>query len=123
MLRDISVRNLSVNLFGETYETPILIAPVGLQTIYHNDGEVGIAEVAAELGVPFILSTAASTSMEEVAKANGNGRRWYQLYWPKSDEVTISVRSCPNLRYAVSNHKSSSSIGLIMLVTRCLWLR
>lgn len=98
MLRDTSVRNLGVKLFGETYETPILIAPVGVQVIYHNDREVGTAEVAAELGVPFILSTASSSSIEDVAKANGNGRRWYQLYWPQSDEFTISVRPCPSLR-------------------------
>jgi lactate 2-monooxygenase len=91
MLRDTSRRDLSVKLFGETYETPILVAPVGVQSIFHKDGEVGVAEAAAELGVPFILSTAASSSIEEVAKANGNGRRWYQLYWPQSDEFTISV--------------------------------
>src|SRR5947207_9465022 len=94
MLRDTAVRNLGVKLFGENYETPILIAPVGVQTIFHDDGEVGVAEVAAELGIPFILSTAASSSIEEVAKAIGDGRRWYQLYWPESEEVTISVRSC-----------------------------
>ena len=93
MLRDSTVRNLGVKLFGENYETPILIAPVGVQTIFHDDGEVGVAEVAAELGIPFILSTAASASIEEVAKAIGDGRRWYQLYWPESEEVTISVRS------------------------------
>jgi len=91
MLRDTNRRDLSVKLFGETYETPILIAPVGVQSIFHKDGEVGVAEAAAELDVPFILSTAASSSIEEVAKANGNGRRWYQLYWPQSDEFTISV--------------------------------
>jgi lactate 2-monooxygenase len=91
MLRDTAVRDLSVKLFGETYETPIFVAPVGVQAVYHKDCEVGTAEAAAELGVPFILSTAASSSIEEIAKANGNGRRWYQLYWPQSDEVTISV--------------------------------
>ena len=94
MLRDTAVRNLGVKLFGENYETPILIAPVGVQTIFHDDGEVGVAEVAAELGIPFILSTAASSSIEDVAEAIGDGRRWYQLYWPESDEVTVSVRSC-----------------------------
>lgn len=92
MLRNTSLRNFGVNLFGENYETPIVIAPVGVQSIFHNDGDVGVAEVATELGVPFILSSAASSSIEDVAKAIGNGRRWYQLYWPQSDEVTISVR-------------------------------
>ena len=91
MLRDVSVRDLSVTLFGEKYVTPILCAPVGVQTIFHSDRELGVAEVAAELDVPYILSTAASSSIEDVAKANADGKRWYQLYWPQTDDFTISV--------------------------------
>jgi len=91
MLRDVGARDLSITLFGEKYETPILCAPVGVQTIFHADREIGVAEVAAELGVPYVLSTAASSTIEEVAKANGDGKRWYQLYWPQTDDFTISV--------------------------------
>jgi lactate 2-monooxygenase len=56
------------------------MAPIGVQTIFHEDKEVGLAEVCAEIGVPIILSTAASSSLEEVAVANGDGDRWFQLY-------------------------------------------
>jgi len=67
------------------------MAPVGVQTIFHNDKETGMAQICSEIGVPYILSTASSSTIEEVAIANGRGPRWYQLYWPQDDEVTISL--------------------------------
>ena len=92
MLRPTTHRDLRVELFGHKLESPILIAPVGVQTIFHTDKETGVAEMANEIGVPYILSTASSSSIEDVAKANGDGTHWYQLYWPQDDEITISVR-------------------------------
>lgn len=86
-----SPRDLSVEVLGTRYATPVFIAPVGVQAIFHEDREVGMADVARELGVPFILSTAASSTIEEVAQANGSGDRWFQLYWPQTDEVTVSL--------------------------------
>jgi len=91
MLRPTTYRDLQIELFGEAYESPILVAPVGVQTIFHQDKELGVAEIAAEIGVPYILSTASSSSIEDVAKASGEGHRWFQLYWPQDDEITISV--------------------------------
>ena len=91
MLRQTTHRDLTTSLFGHKLESPLLIAPVGVQTIFHEDKEDGVASIAAELGVPYILSTAASTSIEDVATANGDGHRWYQLYWPQDDEITISL--------------------------------
>jgi lactate 2-monooxygenase len=67
------------------------MAPVGVQQIFHEDKETGLSEVCSEIGVPYILSTASSSSIEEVAKSNGNGPRWFQLYWPQSDDITISL--------------------------------
>lgn len=67
------------------------MAPVGVQSIFHEDKETGLSEVCSEIGVPYILSTASSSSIEEVAKANGKGPRWFQLYWPQDDDVTISL--------------------------------
>ncbi|KAE8445002.1 hypothetical protein EG329_014008 [Mollisiaceae sp. DMI_Dod_QoI] len=91
MLRPTTHRDLTINLFGETYENPILMAPIGVQSIFHEDKETGLSEVCAEIGVPYILSTASSSSIEEVANANGKGHRWYQLHWPQDDDVTISL--------------------------------
>ncbi|KAK4943625.1 hypothetical protein LTR66_014592 [Elasticomyces elasticus] len=91
MLRQTTHRDLRVELFGRTHDTPLLIAPIGVQVIFHEDKETGIADVAAELGIPYILSTASSSTIEEVAQASGDGARWYQLYWPQDDEVTVSL--------------------------------
>ena len=92
MLQPVTHRDLRVTLFGTTYDTPILIAPVGVQQIFHADKENGVAAIATELGLPYILSTASSSTIEEVATASGpTGHRWFQLYWPKDDEITISL--------------------------------
>ena len=50
-----------------------------------------MAKACAELDIPFVLSTAATSSIEEVAAAAGSGPRWFQLYWPKDDDITISL--------------------------------
>ncbi|MEU8384511.1 lactate 2-monooxygenase [Streptosporangium sp. NPDC048865] len=89
MLRDVPVRDLGVELFGRTYPAPLALAPIGVQSIVHPDGELATARAAASLGIPTVLSTAASHTLEEVAEADGP--RWYQLYWPHDDDVTLSL--------------------------------
>jgi lactate 2-monooxygenase len=91
MLRPTTHRDLTVELFGERYETPVLMAPIGVQGIFHSDAETGLASVCAELDVPYTLSTASTKSIEEVAEASGKGPRWYQLYWPQDDDITQSL--------------------------------
>ncbi|KAI1170953.1 glycolate oxidase [Nemania sp. FL0916] len=91
MMRPTAPRDLSVTLFGEKYDTPILCAPIGIQEVYHRDGEIGAAEACSELRVPYIMSTAASSTIPEVAKACGDQPRWFQLYWPMDDDITASI--------------------------------
>lgn len=93
MLVQATRRNMSTELFGKTYKSPILIAPIGVQEIVHEDAEEATARAARAAQVPMILSTAATRSIEQVAKANGDGDRWYQLYWPKpqAEEFTASL--------------------------------
>ena len=91
MLLPTSQRDLSVSLFGIQYSTPVLFAPVGAHCVFHADGECGVAEVAADLDITYIHSTAATTTIEDAARANGNGPRWFQLYWPQNDEITLSL--------------------------------
>ncbi|GAA2815490.1 lactate 2-monooxygenase [Crossiella cryophila] len=91
MLRDATDRDLSTTVLGQQLPAPILLAPVGVQAIVHPDAESATARAAAGLGLPMILSTASSTSIEEVAAASGEGPRWYQLYWPNDDEVCASL--------------------------------
>lgn len=93
MLADVTRRDMSVEIFGRRYPSPLLVAPVGVQEIVHPDAEEATARACASAKVPMILSTAATRSIEQVAKANGDGDRWFQLYWPKplAEEFTISV--------------------------------
>ncbi|KAH9983254.1 FMN-dependent alpha-hydroxy acid dehydrogenase [Russula vinacea] len=91
MLRNVTHRNLDTTLFGVKLPSPILVAPIGVQGILHKDGELATASAAANVGVPFVLSTASTRSIEAVAKANSDGHRWYQLYWPRTNEVTLSI--------------------------------
>jgi isopentenyl diphosphate isomerase/L-lactate dehydrogenase-like FMN-dependent dehydrogenase len=72
---------------------PFMLAPIGVQSIIHADAELATARAAAATSVPFILSTAASNTIEDVAEAAGHNPRWYQLYWPSDDEVTKSFLS------------------------------
>ncbi|KAJ7439043.1 FMN-dependent dehydrogenase [Mycena galericulata] len=83
----------STTVLGQTLRFPIALAPIGVQKIFNEAGEAASARAAASVGVPYILSTASSTSMEDVAAASGEGQRWYQLYWPsrEHDDITISL--------------------------------
>src|SRR5215207_5299470 len=83
MLRDVAERDLSTTVLGAAMPAPVLLAPIGVQTIVHPDGELASARAAAQAGLVFIHSTAAAHSIEQVAEASGAGPRWYQLYWPK----------------------------------------
>ena len=91
MLRDIGRRDLSVELFGTTLPAPVLLGPVGVQSIVHEDAEIATAKAAASVGIPMVLSTASSTPMEDVAAANGESSRWFQLYWPSDRELASSL--------------------------------
>jgi lactate 2-monooxygenase len=90
MLRDVSERDLSASVLGTQMPAPLLLAPVGVQSIVHPQAELAAARAAAAHGLPFILSTAASHSIEQVAEAMGEGSRWYQLYWPRERELAAS---------------------------------
>jgi isopentenyl diphosphate isomerase/L-lactate dehydrogenase-like FMN-dependent dehydrogenase len=91
MLRDVSERDLSVSLLGHDLPAPVLLAPIGVQTIVHPEGELASARAAAAAGLVFVHSTAAAHSIEDVAAASGAGPRWYQLYWPSEREVAASL--------------------------------
>ena len=93
MLTDATKRDLTTTVLGTSMPAPVLLAPVGVQSIVHPDGELATARAAAALGVPMILSTASSHTIEDVAESNGDGPRWFQLYWPNDNDVTISILS------------------------------
>ena len=89
MLRDVGGRDLTSEVCGTSMPAPVLLAPIGAQTIVHPDGELASARAAAELGLPFVASSASSHTLEEIAEAGGP--RWFQLYWPNDPELAESL--------------------------------
>ncbi|MFQ3320846.1 MAG: lactate 2-monooxygenase [Natronomonas sp.] len=100
MLRDFSERDLSTELFGTELSAPVLLAPIGVQSIIHEAGELGTARAAASLDVPMVASSAASHTMESIADELGETPGWFQLYWSSSDDVAKSfVRRAESAGY------------------------
>ncbi|KAJ6581957.1 oxidoreductase [Mycena capillaripes] len=93
MLVDATMRSLETTIFGVKYPSPIFIGPIGTQGIFMAEAELAPARAGKNLGIPFIMSTAASRTIEDVAEANGDGHRWFQLYWPATHEVMLSLLS------------------------------
>jgi lactate 2-monooxygenase len=90
ILRDVSARDLSIQLFGRTLPSPILLAPIGVLEMAHRRADIPVARAAASEGVPFIFSSQASVPMEDCAAQMGDSPRWFQLYWSRSDELVRS---------------------------------
>ena len=91
VLRGVDRRDLTVCLLGQRLPAPVLLAPIAAQTVVHADGELATARGAADAGVPFVLSTGSSASLEDVAAAAGPGPRWFQLYWPSDRALATSL--------------------------------
>lgn len=93
MLRDVSRRDTSVELFGRRLPSPFLLAPVGVLEIAHREADLAVARAAREAETLMVFSNQASTPMEACAQALGDSPRWFQLYWSKSDELVESFVS------------------------------
>ena len=92
VLRDVSERDLGIELFGRRLASPLLLAPIGVLEMAHADADLAVARAAAQVGVPMIISNQASTPTEEIAGAMGEGApRWFQLYWSTSNELVESL--------------------------------
>jgi isopentenyl diphosphate isomerase/L-lactate dehydrogenase-like FMN-dependent dehydrogenase len=79
VMRDVSSVDMSVEVFGRRWPTPIFIAPTALQRMAHTDGELATARSAASRGMTLTLSTSASTDLADVAEVGGP--RWFQVYF------------------------------------------
>ncbi len=95
ILRDVSTRNLEVELFGRRIPAPVLFAPVGAGSLAAREADRLIGHAAAELGVPYIFSNQASVPMETVAAemdgVTPGAPRWFQLYWSTEDDLVDSL--------------------------------
>jgi isopentenyl diphosphate isomerase/L-lactate dehydrogenase-like FMN-dependent dehydrogenase len=90
VLRDVSSRDTSVELFGRRLRAPVLLAPIGVLELAHRDADLAAARAAASVGLPAIFSSQASRPMEEVAAAMDDATRWFQLYWSTNDDLVGS---------------------------------
>ena len=105
-LVDVSKVDLSVEVFGSTWATPIFLCPVGGHRMFHSDGELAVARAARAKNTVQVLSTATSTPVEDVAKALGTPP-WYQLYMPNSWDSTerlvkrVESAGCPVLVWTI----------------------
>lgn len=90
-LTDVSSLNTEVTILGHTYPHPLFIAPVGVNKIAHEDGEIAVAKAAAKFNFPYIQSTVSSYSIEEIAAATPGSSKWFQLYWSSNKEIAFSM--------------------------------
>ena len=90
-LRDVAVRDLSIELFGIRRPTPFLLAPLGVMELAHPQADLAVARAAASAGVPYVVSTQASFPTEQIRDAAPHGARMFQLYWSSSDELNASL--------------------------------
>ena len=79
MLAGTAERDMSVEVLGLRSPAPFLLAPIGVLSIVHADAELAVARACKATGVPMVLSSAASTALEDIAAVDPP--RWFQLYW------------------------------------------
>jgi 4-hydroxymandelate oxidase len=91
MLVDVSQRDLSTEILGQSLPLPILIAPMAFQCLAHPEGEIATAKAAAKLGSVMVLSTLATKSMEDVARVKGGIPQWFQLYVHRDRGLTKAL--------------------------------
>jgi L-lactate dehydrogenase (cytochrome) len=84
VLRDVASVDLGVEVLGRRSELPFLFAPTGFTRMMHHEGERAVARVAERAGIPYSLSTMGTTSIEDVAAAAPQARKWFQLYVGKN---------------------------------------
>ena len=90
MLRGVADRDLSVDVLGAEHAYPLMLTPLGVQGLVHEEGELATARAAAALDVPFVLSSLSTRSMEAVAESLGDTPKWFQYYWSADRDVAAS---------------------------------
>ena len=91
MLRGVDIPVLGTTVLGQPVASPVLVAPTAYHRLVHPDGELATAAGVARAGTVMVLSTTASTPMEDVAAAAPDGTRWFQLYVHTDRDLTLSL--------------------------------
>ncbi len=90
VLRDVSRVDTRLSLLGVELPFPVLLAPTGFQRLFHADGELATARGAGACGALYTLSTAATTSLEDIAAA-ASGPLWFQMYVQRDRGFTLEL--------------------------------
>lgn len=120
---DLGRIDMSVELFGTTWETPVFLDPVGSQRAFHPDGELASARAARSKKHLQFLSTVSSTSVEDVTAARG-APIWYQLYptdqWPVTQALVrrAEAAGCPVIALTVDLQGGSNRLTAARSVPR-----
>lgn len=80
--------DLSTSVLGKRSELPFAIGPTGYNGMLSKDGDLALARVARQAGIPFTQSTMSSSSIEQVSAALSGGRHWFQLYMLNDIAIT-----------------------------------
>jgi L-lactate dehydrogenase (cytochrome) len=91
VLRDVSVVDTSTTLLGARSALPLAFGPTGFTRLMHSEGESAVARAAERAGIPYALSTMGTTSLEAVAAAAPDARRWFQLYLWRDREASAAL--------------------------------
>ncbi|GAA3102210.1 L-lactate dehydrogenase (cytochrome) [Kribbella aluminosa] len=93
ILRDVSEIDLGTSILGKRSELPFAFAPTGFTRMMNHEGESAVVKVAQDIGIPYALSTMGTTSIEDVAAAAPDARKWFQLYvWKDRDAAEDLVK-------------------------------
>ncbi|RKT86049.1 L-lactate dehydrogenase (cytochrome) [Saccharopolyspora antimicrobica] len=91
VLRDVSAVDTSTEILGKPSKLPFSFAPTGFTRMMNHEGEPAVARVAERTGIPYALSTMGTTSVEDLAAAAPEARKWFQLYLWKDREASRAL--------------------------------
>lgn len=93
MLKDVSVRDLSIEFLGHKYSSPFFLCPIGVLELAHPEADLAVAEACHLTDLPLMISSQASTPMEAIAARMPDTFKFFQLYWSKSEALVESFVS------------------------------
>ena len=89
-LSDVKGGDTHIDLFGQSFDHPLILAPLAYQRLFHPDGEIATAMASAAQGGQMAVSSLASQTLEAIIEAAGQAL-WFQLYWQADRETTLRL--------------------------------
>ncbi len=111
VMRDVSTRDGSATVLSHDIDLPVLIAPTAFHRMAHDDGELATARAAGAMGTIMILSTLATTAVEDVTEV-ATGPVWFQLYVYRDREATKAL---------VRRAEAAGCTALVLTVDAQIW--